>query len=114
MPSLDPRSEPSSEPSSLLSAMPSSMPSTLNLIELRSEADLNMCFDLRRGRTRNGVVIQLLECNGTPSQHWLIDSEGYIRSALDYNKCVDLRGPSTGLGTQIQIWDCVDGYQFQQ
>eukprot|EP00957_Ditylum_brightwellii_P019259 1451963-Ditylum_brightwellii.AAC.1 len=70
--------------------MPSAMP-VGGLIELRSEADLNMCFDLSNGDTENGNAIHLWECNGTPAQHWIIDVEGYIRSALDSNKCVDPR-----------------------
>mmetsp|Transcript_6381 Transcript_6381/g.8519 ORF Transcript_6381/g.8519 Transcript_6381/m.8519 type:complete len:552 (-) Transcript_6381:364-2019(-) len=91
-----------------------SRPTGGSLIELRSEEFPTKCFDLSSANTANGNVIHLWECNGTPAQHWLIDSEGYIRSALDLNKCVDPRGPSTELGTQIQIWDCVDNYQYQQ
>jgi len=62
------------------------------------------CLDVSGGSTENGSNIVLWDCNGAPSQGWVVMADGTIRSAMDLTKC--LYAPNTDIGTQLQIWDC--------
>jgi hypothetical protein len=66
------------------------------------------CLDLAGGDSTNGNRVQLSECNGLPSQEWVIQ-DSVIQYAANPSKCLDISGGAqhTGsAGTKLDIWDC--------
>lgn len=61
------------------------------------------CFGVKDGNTANGTPIEISDCNGTPAQHWTIESDGTIRAL---SKCLDVLAGLTGKETPLQLWDC--------
>jgi hypothetical protein len=58
---------------------------------------------------RNGVTLQISDCNDETSQQWT-GAGAYQWSSnkdKDSTKCIDLFGADTTNGTRIEIWDCV-------
>lgn len=88
---------------------------TGGVITIVSDWAENKCLDLPEGKTDNGNMLQIWDCNGMTNQQWLFDSGSWrIKYAGDSGKCIDALGwgGSGGAGTQLGIWDC-NGHDSQ-
>jgi streptogrisin C len=65
-----------------------------------------MCMDLPNGSTRDGAVVQVVYCTGSPDQQFRRDGNGLIVSALTGDKCVDLRDPDDGIKFKVRLFPC--------
>ncbi|HMH92673.1 MAG TPA: ricin-type beta-trefoil lectin domain protein, partial [Streptosporangiaceae bacterium] len=66
---------------------------------------LGKCLDINGGGTADGTTVDLHDCNGTPAQVFIRQSNGSLYNPQS-NKCLDDTNSSTTPGTQLQIWDC--------
>ena len=66
-----------------------------------------MCLDLPKGDVRNGNMLQLWECIGTPSQQWKFSPGTWqIKYAANPDKCIDVPEGDYYEGARLQLWDC--------
>merc|ERR1712071_61542 len=75
-------------------------------VQFRNLVFPNLCMELPLGLTYNGNGLELGFCNGSISQLWSIDRDGYIHSASDFDKCVHLSSALHLSGSPVVIWNC--------
>lgn len=94
---------PSTTPAPTPPPPPSSGEVTINPV-----VNSGFCLDLPGGDTSLGAQLWMWECNGSPSQNWIVDdSAGIIKYAGDSSKCVDVTDGNIADGTHLQLWDCL-------
>ncbi|GAA1946194.1 hypothetical protein GCM10009738_19450 [Kitasatospora viridis] len=69
------------------------------------------CVDLNQDNTTPGNIVQVWDCNGTPSQQWSFQPDGTVNVG---GGCLDATGAGTADGTLIEYWTCVSGALNQQ
>ncbi|MDR2018309.1 MAG: RICIN domain-containing protein [Syntrophobacterales bacterium] len=71
------------------------------------------CLDVDGGRTANGTVVHIWQCQaGNRNQDWTFDNGRIVWTGT--NKCLDVDGGRTANGTKVQIWDCQNGNTNQR
>lgn len=83
-----------------------------------SVANTGLCMDnvggtaTSPGSVANGNGIQILGCDGWPSQNWTIQPSGNVVLTAAPGKCLDIPGTAAP-GTKLDLWDC-NGQTNQQ
>jgi beta-glucanase (GH16 family) len=68
------------------------------------------CIDINNAESRDGLQLQVYDCNDSGAQKWTFGTDGTIRGL---GKCMDVAGAATGDGTAIQLATC-NGNRAQQ
>ncbi|KNZ82048.1 Alpha-L-arabinofuranosidase [Termitomyces sp. J132] len=74
-------------------------------VAIHPNGDKTKCLDARGGVFANGTAIQILDCNGSKSQQWLISAEFTLISLFEvsaYN--VDAGSANPKNGDKVKLW----------
>ncbi|MFJ5219504.1 ricin-type beta-trefoil lectin domain protein [Streptomyces sp. NPDC088354] len=84
-------------------------PSASQLWEILAEDRIiraaSKCMDVVGGSTEDGAVIQLLNCNGSDSQSFRLNTSHDLVN-LQAHKCVEATDASGSNGTTLRLWTC--------
>ncbi|TFK97690.1 ricin B lectin domain-containing protein [Pterulicium gracile] len=74
----------------------------------------NKCLTVAGGVFANGTPVQINDCNGSPSQKWVIKrGRGQVKVS-GTNFCLDATSATPPDGTGLKIWQCYDDLVAQQ
>jgi hypothetical protein len=59
--------------------------------------------DVRSGSQSDGTTIQVLDCNGQPSQQWEVDPDGTLHA---FGKCLTVSNHTIDGVRVIELWTC--------
>jgi non-reducing end alpha-L-arabinofuranosidase len=66
---------------------------------------LGKCLGTTGSGTTNGTQLQLSNCSGAGTQHWVQQANGSLLN-VGSGRCIDDPLNNTTNGTRLQIWDC--------
>jgi Ricin-type beta-trefoil lectin domain len=88
----------------------------INRVKITMMANNKKCVDLAGGKTADGTLLVINDCNGSPSQTWFVtpnvQTGAFFLTNSASGTCMDVpskTGQSQASGLQIEIWGCNGG-----
>lgn len=99
-----PPSDTTSAPSDTTTSAPSAPTDSPGGKPIMTAKDNSKC--LSAVENKDGAAVVLADCNGDPSQAWVLDGTQLV---VHGDKCLDVTEGRNEKGTKLQIWTCIAG-----
>ncbi|MCL6388895.1 hypothetical protein EXT55_22285, partial [Pectobacterium carotovorum subsp. carotovorum] len=84
-----------------------------NVVQLHPNGNWRKCLNVKDGKFWNGAPVEILDCNNSPSQNWMINNGNTRVQVAGQNYCLDAGSEWPQVGTKLKIWQCFDNIPAQ-